>query len=202
MTGFEVYKCHLALTQHFKGKYNWHKYNGKTKVGFTSYERSKGRRFYDTLSKQYKNNEVIKLFIANMIRQSPPKWIGEFVDEDCKECYNTYCTRLESLSRYFKLDIRMVHTAMNQLNCDFKSMLISNTGNIPPICQMYLQEHICIETLIIFNRLTGWINKNDTINPLWSTYKDTLIRYDGFVEVGNVATYASQMKHELTENSA
>ena len=72
MSAFEAYKEYIALKNHFtKADYDYIKYNGKTGLKYTSFEKRKDKVFFEKLSKI---ENVCDFLVANFsIDPSTPR---------------------------------------------------------------------------------------------------------------------------------
>ena len=78
------YKTYLALKNHFtKDTYDFHKYNGKTRSSLQSFYKRKDRFFFEKMSRQKTDDEILEFFVANFASCSDPQslWIGEIIKE-------------------------------------------------------------------------------------------------------------------------
>jgi len=72
MVPFDTYKTYLALKNHFtKDSYDYHKYQGKSRASLQSFYKRRDRYWFEKLSRQKEDKEVIDFFVANFIRLRP-----------------------------------------------------------------------------------------------------------------------------------
>ena len=79
MVPFDTYKTYLALKNHFtKDSYDYHKYQGKSRASLQSFYKRKDRYWFEKLSRQKEDKEVIDFFVANFVSCTDPQtvWIG------------------------------------------------------------------------------------------------------------------------------
>ena len=68
MTAFESYKMYVALKLHFTtDSYDYFKFNGKTRVTETNFEKRKDRYFFKKLTNRKKDDEILPYFVSNTI---------------------------------------------------------------------------------------------------------------------------------------
>ena len=73
VTPFETYKSYLGLKNHFtKEKYDYHKYCGKSRATVQSFYKRKDRFFFEKLSRQKNDEEVIDFFVSNFVECDDP----------------------------------------------------------------------------------------------------------------------------------
>ena len=101
---FETYKSYLGLKNHFtRENYDYHKYCGKSRASLKSFYRRKDRMFFERLSRQKKDNEVLDFFVSNFVSTTDPQtlWIGEIMRNGEKE-YTDWKRKVQSLSYVFR----------------------------------------------------------------------------------------------------
>ena len=77
MMPFDAYKCYLSLKNHFtKDKYDYHKYNGKTRATVQSFYKRKDRYWFEKLSRSKSDKEVVDFFVSNFITCTDPSKSG------------------------------------------------------------------------------------------------------------------------------
>ena len=105
---FDAYKQYLSLKNHFtKEKYDYHKYCGKSRATVQSFYKRKDRFWFEKLSRNKDDKEVIEFFISNFITCTDPSklWIGEMIREG-EGRYTLWKKRTQSLSYLFKEEQR------------------------------------------------------------------------------------------------
>jgi hypothetical protein len=81
---FDVYKSYLGLKNHFTKKtYDYHKYGGKSRASIQSFYKRRDRFFFEKLSRQKDDSEVVEYFVANFVSCDDPQalWIGQIMKE-------------------------------------------------------------------------------------------------------------------------
>ena len=116
MVPFDTYKTYLALKNHFtKDSYDYHKYQGKSRASLQSFYKRKDRYWFEKLSRQKEEKDVIDFFVANFTTCSDPQtlWIGEIIKEGevginlGKEKYNLFPICLKkNLSNYLMENLK------------------------------------------------------------------------------------------------
>ena len=107
VTPFDAYKSYLGLKNHFtREKYDYHKYCGKSRASLESFYKRKDRFFFEKLSRQKDDGEVIEFFVSNFVSCDDPQslWIGEIVRNGEKN-YTDWKKRLQSLTYIFKQEV-------------------------------------------------------------------------------------------------
>lgn len=132
---FELYIYYLALKRHFTSKYDFFKYNGKTRASTDSFEQRNDKGIFYTLSKRPNARDII---LANMIA-NPEFWIG---DTQADEVYTAWVKVRDSLTYTVKSDL-------SKLDPDFESNINTPDGQYPKLIKEYLANNITLETLAI-----------------------------------------------------
>lgn len=171
MSPFDVYQDYLALKQHFTGRYDYIKYNGKVRADRDNFERRSDKYTFAKLAKQ---SDPHGYLLANLI-DDPNRWIGEIVSPEGYERYMEWKRRKQSLSYIFKEELNKLSTE------DFKVV----DGQHPELVQKYMQGEIGLDTLIIVcectNIVPSWNKKiQDTI--LWPEIRNKCSNYSKFMD--------------------
>jgi hypothetical protein len=141
---FRTYIDYLALKKHFTTKgYDYHKYNGKVKASFQTFQNRKDAFFFYKLSRKREAHDIL---VSNLSK-NPNAWIRDIVDENGFQIYEDWIKRKESLSYFFKLEL-------NKLEDDYKSNFVVPSGQHPRLLTLYLQKHISLETFSILTHLS------------------------------------------------
>jgi hypothetical protein len=102
-SGYQAYQIYQSLKLHFTSNYDAVKYNYKTAVKQSSFEKRRDRYFFEKLSRRFSRDELIQYFTSNLI-QNPNTWIGDM----CDEVYATYVARHDKLTYMFDQDLRIL----------------------------------------------------------------------------------------------
>ena len=104
MVPFEAYKTYLAIKNHFtKNTYDYHKYCGKTNASIQSFYKRKDRFWFEKISRQKEDKEIIDFFVSNFVAADNPQnlWIGEIINSG-EKTYAEWMKRQQSLTYLFK----------------------------------------------------------------------------------------------------
>ena len=119
VTPFDAYKSYLGIKNHFtQKKYDYIKYCGKSRASLQSFYKRKDRMWFEKLSRQKSDEEVIDFFVANFITSTDPStmWIGEIIKSGDRN-YTEWQKRNQSLSYIFKEEMSVFDGE------DFNSMI-------------------------------------------------------------------------------
>ena len=176
---FESYKLYNALKLHFESdSYDALKYNFKTSVKATSFFKRKDKYFFAKLAKTYER-DLKEFYIANF--KNDVKYVGDMLNEGGERYYRDHKKVMESLSYQFENDINK----LNDMDVEFDSLLIAEENNHPLIIRLWMQEEIQLETIVILDSLTGFIereNKKITDTIIWPDIYRKITKYKPFVK--------------------
>ena len=175
MDPFDVYKLYNALKLHFENdSYDAVKYNFKTTVNPNSFFKRRDKYFFAKIGKNQK--DIQNFFVFNFIEDM--KYVGDMMDIEGQNNYTKHKRIHESLSREFEKDI-------NTLDTDFDNLLVVNNINTPPlIIEKWMEEDVSLETVVILNSLTDFINKEGskiTETLFWPDVSRKILKYGPFV---------------------
>lgn len=175
MDPFEVYKLYNALKLHFEqDSYDAIKYNYKTTVNPQSFFKRKDKYFFAKIGKNQK--DIQNFFVFNFIEDM--KYVGDMMDIEGQQNYTKHKKIHESLTREFEKDI-------NTMTGQFDDLLVVNNINTPPkIIEMWMEEEVSLETVVILNSLTDfvyWEGKKITETLFWPDVSRKIKKYSPFV---------------------
>jgi len=127
---FETYKAYLGLKNHFtKPKYDYIKYCGKSRATLQSFYKRKDRFFFEKLSRQKDDKEVVDFFVSNFVACNDPQslWIGEIMQSG-ETNFTEWKKRVQSLSYHFKQESTDLFEGKK-----FDSIFAINGSSHPPI---------------------------------------------------------------------
>ena len=179
---FDVYKNYLGLKNHFtKDTYDYHRYGGKSRASIQSFYNRKDRFFFEKLSRQKNDTEVVEFFVSNFVTCDDPQslWIGEIV-RNGEQNYTDWKKRLQSLSYTFKSEIEDVFT-----DKDFDAMFKIEGTKHPQIIKEHLGKNISLETFVILNKIIGFKENFDKklTDPVWKFLSMRINKYDSFIHI-------------------
>lgn len=150
---FRVYVDYLALKRHFTtDNYDYHKYNGKVRASFESFQTRNDAFFFYKLSR---NKNWHNMILANILK-NPNVWIREILEETGDSIFAEWEGRIDSLTYTFKDDL-------SRLKDNYADNFIPNNGQHPYIMTLYLQNKISIETFTILSNISNiyerWSNE-------------------------------------------
>lgn len=173
---FEVYQKYLALRNHFSQEgYDYFKYNGKVRAQKTSFDVRKDKHFFYRLSKM---KDPVNYMLANFVDGDKEFFSGSLRDDTAKQIHQEFENRRQRLFYQFKEDLE-------HFKDDFDENIIVPEFEHPYALRLYLRKDICIEVLIILNKLCimfkYWDEKLD--DPIWPDIKFKCKKYEPFISV-------------------
>ena len=175
---FESYKLYNALKLHFEQEgYDAFKYNFKTNVKPTSFLKRKDKYFFAKVARQYEK-DMMGYYVSNF--KHGVSYVGEMINECGEDNYKNHKRILESIHRHFSVDINI----LSEQKVNFEELFESYDGQLPFVIQLWMQEEISLETVIILNSLLGFVPREsskitDTI--MWPDVKKRIEKYTPFV---------------------
>jgi len=196
---FDVYKSYLGLKNHFtKQKYDFHRYGGKSRASLQSFYNRKDRFFFEKLSRQKDDKEVVEFFVANFTSCDDPQslWIGEIV-RNGEANYTEWKKRLQSLTYTFKTEVENVFTGKK-----FDDVFHIEGTKHPILVKEHLTKNISLETLIILNRILGFQKQYDKKlkDPVWQFLSMRINKYNSFIHI-DVFKFKSILKEVIINDT-
>lgn len=180
MNPFECYKIYLSIKNHFtKDNYDYHKYCGKSRATIQSFYKRKDRFWFEKISRQKSEKEILDFFVSNFVSCSDPQslWIGEIIREG-ESNYKDWCKKIQSLSYIFKEEIDCVFSDKN-----FDKVFKIEEGRHPQLLKDHLQGKISLESMIILDRILGYKKEFDQKlqDPIWTFVSMKITKYSSFL---------------------
>ena len=194
VTPFECYKTYVAMKQHFtKDKYDYFKYGGKSRASATSFNNRKDRYFFERMSRKKSDEQIVQYFISNFVSTEDPSkvWIGEII-KNGETNFQDWQKRNQSLAYVFGDEIERVFKGSS-----FDSYFDGN-GQHPKILKEYLKGEISIETLVILDKILGYVERFDKkiLDPIWDAVSLKIKKYKPFLNI-DVPRYKKILKEKV-----
>ena len=178
---FQVYTTYLAIKNHFTNKnYNYFTYNGKIKANIQSFYKRKDRFYFEKMSRQKTDEEIINFFVSNFASCDDPQslWVGEIIKEG-ESNYKNWMRKTQSLSYIFRDEVSIFNSK------NFDEMFKIEGNKHPKILKEFLQNKISLETMIILNKILGYKNQFDKKlqDPVWEFVSMKIEKYTPFLHI-------------------
>ena len=175
---FESYKLYNSLKLHFEtDNYDAIKYNFKTSIKPTSFFKRKDKYFFAKLANTY--DDLLDFYVANF--KNDVKYVGDMLNEHGERYYREHKKVCESLTYTFENDINKLYES----NSDFDSLLEAKDNEHPFVITYWLQDEIHLETVVILDSITGFIdreNKKISETIIWPDIFRKITKYKPFVK--------------------
>jgi len=181
VTPFETYQHYLSLKNHFtNSKYDFFKYGAKTRASIASFNKRRDKYWFEKTSRKYTDKEVVDFLVSNFVASDSPGnlWIGTIINSG-ERTYTEWMRRQQSLSYLFKEQSNELFSQTkleDALNC--------SKGH-PPVLKSFLSGKICLETLVIYDKIFGFSKKFDKklLDPVWETVSLKISKYAPFLNI-------------------
>lgn len=171
---------YLALRAHFQtDDYDVIKMQGRIRASRKSFNGA-GKEFaFRRLVKMYKDEEVCNFMVSNFVQGN--QWGGIFDLQAARE-YADWKRRQESLSYIFDQDLHRIF--QEAADDGVTDIFAHEPGNHPYVLKAFLRKTICPETLVILNKIMGWVDKInlDQTDPVWGDVRRLITKYRPFVK--------------------
>jgi hypothetical protein len=196
MSPFETYQTYLSMKSHFtNSKYDFFKYNGKSRATVGSFNRRKDKYWFEKTSRKYSDKEIIDFLVSNFVATDSPSnlWIGEIINSG-ERTYAEWMKRQQSLTYLFKEQSNELFSE-NKLDDVFDC----SKGH-PPVLKMFLGGKISLETLVIYDKIFLFGNKFDKqlLDPVWESVSLKLKKYSPFINI-DVFNYRKILRSIINE---
>lgn len=156
MSAYDTFSLYLAIKNHFSQKsYDFFKYGGKMRISKETFLNRKDKYQFQKLCRLYDEEEMRTFLVANFLQGDG--WVGDLLQDDAEKVYRDFVKRQQSLSYLFTNDLDTSLSKVNRINDLFQI----KSGELPPIINLYLQNEISLETIILLNQFIGFFSKFD-----------------------------------------
>jgi len=181
MSPFETYQTYLSMKSHFtNSKYDFFKYGGKSRATLTSFNKRKDKYWFEKTSRKYSDKEVVDFLLSNFVSADNPQnlWIGEIINSG-ERTYADWMRRQQSLTYLFKEQSSELFSETK-----LEDVLNCSKGH-PPVLKKFLSGKICIETLVIYDKIFLFGKKFDKklLDPVWESVSLRIKKYNPFLNI-------------------
>jgi len=176
MEPFDAYKYYMAMKLHFDSEsYDAKKYNFKTSISPQAFWKRKDKYHFAKIAKKFNTpDNMIEFYISQFTNNN--KWVGDMLEGD--EHFTEWKRKIESLSYVFTNDINNLADKVEK----FDDLFAINTH--PLVVKEYLSGNICLETVVILNKLVGFLKNADksiTETIVWPDVSKLIKKYSTFL---------------------
>jgi hypothetical protein len=184
MDDFSVYRMYLALKLHFTtDNYDVIQQKGKVRASKSAFNKRKDLFSIKKIAKTYSDEDVANFLVANFV--SGDRWGGMF-DSEAGKRFIDWKKRTESLSYLFSTDIDKILLEIEENGVKFEDIFTISKGQHPYIIKAYLRKTITIETLVILDRIIGFVDKFDKNildEVIWPDISRLIKKYKPFLKI-------------------
>jgi hypothetical protein len=179
MMPYDAYREYLALKNHFtKDSYDYFKYNKKVRATVQSFYKRKDRMWFEKISRQKSDQEVVDFFVSNFVSCNDPEslWIGEMIKEG-ESRYQSWQKKIQSLSYFFKEESQ----SLFQEN-KFEDVFKCSKGH-PILLKKHLSGQLSLETMVLLDKIFSYSKNFDKKlqDPVWETVSRRIKKYNPFL---------------------
>ena len=176
MEPIDVYLMYCAMKAHFsKNNYDFHKYDGKTKVSRNSFWKRNDKYFFVKLAKKHDDRDSIQDYLVSNFIRDRRGYIANFNDEN----YKVWKDRKTDFYNIFFDELRL-------LVKDFEPLFQTKNNNHPKLLKEFLGDRVSLETLIILDDLVDFSKRWDRElkeDIVWPDLKKLMKNYKGFLTI-------------------
>ena len=196
MTPFQVYIEYLALKSHFSNeKYDYFKYNKKVRASVASFNKRSDKYWFEKTSRKYQDKEIVNFLVSNFVATDNPHslWIGSLINEG-EKVYLEWMKTNQSLTYLFKEQSTELFSQTK-----LEDALKCSKGH-PQILKAFLSSKICLETLVIYDRIFEFSERFDKklLDPVWETVSLKIKKYKPFLNT-DIFQYKKLLRDIINE---
>jgi len=155
-----AYRMYLAVKLHFMtDKYNITESKDHIRVSRQKFDERNQYNLYEKFANKFENKQqMAQYLIANFAYGAWGNTDIVFGTAEADSNYKEWNKRKESITQVFKNDLSKIRLNFETNNMKFLPDLESKFPNVPHLFQMFLGNHITIETLVIIDSLHPYLN--------------------------------------------
>lgn len=185
MQPWDAFLLYNSLNLHFNTDgYDAIKYNFKTSARQKSFLARKDQFFFDKMAKLYPTKEkLIGFYVSNFVKHGKISTFGDF--NKLIDTEKEWNRRMDSMSYTFGQELDKLVDYCERSGKKFDDLLVPN-GNTVPVANLYTRGEISLETVVILNQLTNFMNHaNEVVSEtiFWPNFYRKVYKYNPFVRV-------------------
>ncbi len=197
MSPFDTYCKYLCIKNHFvKPKYDYFKYNGRTRASIDSFNKRRDRYWYEKTSRKYSDKEIVDFLVSNFAYTYNPQtlWIGTIINSG-EKIYAEWMRRQQSLTYLFKEQSTELFSETK-----FNDVFNCSSGH-PIILKKYLSGNLYLENLVIYDKIFSFAKDFDKKfdDPVWETVSLKIRKYAPFLLNTDVVQYKKILREIVND---
>ena len=196
---FQTYKTFIAMKTHFcKNAYDWGlDGNRNIRAKEETFNKRKDKHYFERLSRQHKDNEIVDLFVANFATDEDPQniYMANIIKHG-EKTYTSWKKRIQSLAYTFKEES---HNLFDNEKVD--DVFDCSKGH-PIILKSYLGGKTSLESMVIYDKILGYrVNFDKQISeydPVWKSVSMKIKKYTPFINI-DVFRYKKVLKEIVSQ---
>ena len=186
MQGLDVYRCYLAMKQHFNNpNFDFFQYDGKVRASEKKYQERTDFYFFETMARKLSSQEVKEYMLASFVSSEDTSkvWIGD-IQRSGKDKWLAWQKQIQSLEYLVSQDLDRLVLLLEEEGYTFND-LFETVGGHPPSLRLYIKRQLSLETLIILDMVLGFMSKWDKEfhDPLWEMISFKVKKYKPFLSI-------------------
>lgn len=182
---YDAFRYYMAIKLHFESKtYDALKYNFKSSATPNSFFKRKDKYFFAKIAKKFAEvPDMVNYYVSNFLHDK--KWVGEMLDSG-DDIYTSWKAYHESLRYRFGEDLDVMVNFCDDNSIKFDDLFVVTDGGHPPIVQLLLQQDIHVESVIILEKMLGFVKRLDktiTETIIWPELSEKIRKTKSFVSV-------------------
>lgn len=207
---FEAFRIYVAIKSHFNKNYDYKKYKGLVSVKKEAYLLRRDRSTFQELSRRFDKKSLEEFLLSVFLNvtengnlavsRNEFMWTGNLLDKETFEIYKSWKKRIQSIRYKFSNDCKKIFDNGTEENIEFNDIFKSIDGDYPLIVRLEKRGEICLETVVIFQKIFGFIDNvkiQDT--TYWPIYKKKIKDYMSFLDM-DTKYYVDVVKNILIED--
>jgi len=182
MNGYQAFCIYNSIKLHFsRENYDAFKYNFRTSIKQSSFEKRRDRYFFEKIARRYPNDSDLKLFMVdNIIAENV--WIGDMEDS----IHSRRDSHRQALFYNFEKEVKLISEIAYKYKLSFDGVCRANstkTDNL--LLNLYISQQISLDTVVIIDHFVSFVKslKQQLSDPLGLTQSTllTLSKYKDFI---------------------
>lgn len=195
--GFQSYVDYIGIKRHFSDPdFTWQPEAVYKRIKPSAFEKRNDQIFFAKLERTHRER---RRWVENLISgflYSTDLWIGELFEDDVMRFHQDRLGRIGSLESLFKRDCEVLDFYLFDNSTSLENVLLTAGQQDPIIVVLYQKKTISLETLVILNRFSGWLEAWNPINPLQKERRLQINKYRTLLNLASRNTLSLETSYQ------
>ena len=195
-SAYATYKMFVDMKLHFTDD-DFIYGQSSSNANEATFAKRRDRYAFEKLGSRYGLEQMREFMIATFLENSDLS-VWDLLKPEAEACYVQWRRRIESLTYCFNSDCADILAWLESETLMFNDLFANTDGKLPILVEMAIHRVIDIETLVIFDKLLGFMQRiaKDMRGADWVRINRTVAKYSYFVAC-DVSQFKRTLKNKI-----